>query len=384
MVGPHGPFPRGEHRRVHLVRVEVPPQLAEDVRHFLPGAERFGVLGAEDTLTAVGDAAVLTQGVGGAAGAAEREGDLVAAGECVGVVRAEGVLALRRDGAVNLARLLPAAEPAEAQARVVPGGEVGDHLRRGRGAFRAHGLLTAPRLGARDPLSGKPRSHVGRRAAQDGRAYRLVAGRHAARPGRQPRLTGHRRARLDRGLAYGGCRHRRHVSGGGTAVSDPAGHFAGVPRPLVRLLREQVKDDPVQEAGEPGPVRAGWFGQGVAVPDEDGPGVLQVEGWRSGRDLVEHAAERVQVAAPVDVFAADLLGRHVVRGAHRDAGAGETSREPDVVAEARDAEVADLHRAVGEPHDVRGLQVAVDDALFMRVGERGRDLVGDLDDVRDG
>lgn len=54
------------------------------------------------------------------------------------------------------------------------------------------------------------------------------------------------------------------------------------------------------------------------------------------------------------------------------------------MAEAGDAEVADLHRAVGEPDDVRGLQVPVHDALLVGVGEGGGDLVGDLDDIGDG
>ena len=45
---------------------------------------------------------------------------------------------------------------------------------------------------------------------------------------------------------------------------------------------------------------------------------------------------------------------------------------------ARDAEVHDLDALLGE-HDVRGLQVAVDDAGAMRMFERREDLIDDVD-----
>ncbi len=48
-----------------------------------------------------------------------------------------------------------------------------------------------------------------------------------------------------------------------------------------------------------------------------------------------------------------------------------------------DAEVADLHRAVGEQEDVRRLDVAVDHALLVRVVERVQDLRHDAHDVGD-
>lgn len=54
------------------------------------------------------------------------------------------------------------------------------------------------------------------------------------------------------------------------------------------------------------------------------------------------------------------------------------------MAEPGDPEIADLDRAVGGPDDVRRFQITVHDGLFMGVGQRGRDLFGDLDDVRDG
>ena len=52
--------------------------------------------------------------------------------------------------------------------------------------------------------------------------------------------------------------------------------------------------------GQFGPVRAGRLRRGVAVSDEHRPGVAQVERRDAGGDLVQHAAERVEIAAVVD------------------------------------------------------------------------------------
>lgn len=126
------------------------------------------------------------------------------------------------------------------------------------------------------------------------------------------------------------------------------------------------------------------LGSRVPVTDQDRPRVVEVERRGPGGDLVQHAAEGVEVAAVVDVVAADLLRRHVVRGAHGDAGTGESGGEADVVPESGYAEVADLHRAVAEPHDVRGLQIPVHDALLVGVRQSGGRLLADLHDVGDG
>ncbi|CAM5409857.1 hypothetical protein SANTM175S_09128 [Streptomyces antimycoticus] len=85
----------------------------------------------------------------------------------------------------------------------------------------------------------------------------------------------------------------------------------------------------------------------------------------------------------VDRAARDLLGRHVSAGCPWDAGAGEPGGEADVMAEAGDAEVAELHGAVGEPHDVGRLQIAVDHALVMGVSEGRGDLLRDVQHLGD-
>src|SRR6185436_2901926 len=89
--------------------------------------------------------------------------------------------------------------------------------------------------------------------------------------------------------------------------------------------------------------------------------------------------EREDVGAVVDRGAADLLGRQVGGGAERHAGARQVTRH---VGELGDAEVHDLHRAVGGDPDVGRLDVAVDDAVTMRVLEPAGSLRQDVDALR--
>ena len=53
---------------------------------------------------------------------------------------------------------------------------------------------------------------------------------------------------------------------------------------------------------------------------------------------------------------------------------------PSVLRELRDSEVENLHVAVVADHDVLWLDVSMDDAGFMRNGERARRLRSDLRD----
>jgi len=102
--------------------------------------------------------------------------------------------------------------------------------------------------------------------------------------------------------------------------------------------------------------------------------------------LVEHASERPDVGPLVDRLSARLLGAHV--GGSPDDASGfsrvETERrgveasfvDPGVrIDRLRDAEVEHLHDTGRCDQDVGRLQVAVDDAAFVRRLERARDLL---------
>src|SRR5262249_61076075 len=84
---------------------------------------------------------------------------------------------------------------------------------------------------------------------------------------------------------------------------------------------------------------------------------------------VEHEAERVDVAPWRDLAACELLGRHV----GRRAGAKDLARG------AGQAEIRDPDLAAAVEHDVRGLEIAVDDAPVVRGGKPRADLAGQLD-----
>jgi hypothetical protein len=103
--------------------------------------------------------------------------------------------------------------------------------------------------------------------------------------------------------------------------------------------------------------------------------------WDGAREaLVQHAAERVDVGARVDLLAVDLLRRDVVHGAHEDAGAGQPAHRPGVLGEAEVRQVdvvGAVLRLARHEQDVRRLDVAVDEIAPVRRGQRARDLADD-------
>ena len=92
------------------------------------------------------------------------------------------------------------------------------------------------------------------------------------------------------------------------------------------------------------------------------------EGHAAGEQLVHHDAERVHVAAVIDVaLALALLGAHVRRRADDEAGARLVRRGAAIAGQLGDAEVENLGEvlvvAARDEKNILGLEIAVDDAL---------------------
>ena len=106
--------------------------------------------------------------------------------------------------------------------------------------------------------------------------------------------------------------------------------------------------------------------------DEAGQGV-GFERQLTGEDFIQHQAERVNIALDGDLFTGQLLRRHVGRSAVADFGTFDFSGQPG------ESEIGEEHLAAAIQHDVRGLQVAVEDALLVRGGEPGAEFARDFE-----
>jgi hypothetical protein len=132
---------------------------------------------------------------------------------------------------------------------------------------------------------------------------------------------------------------------------------------VVRLLGERLREHRLQ------PRQRGWL---LLEVREDDRGVgAAAERRPPGQALVQQAAERVEVGAPVQVVTANLLGGDVVDSAERAARSDtgrllrQSSGEP---------EVGQVAVATHVDQNVRRLDVAVHETALVRGVERVRDL----------
>ena len=237
----------------------------------------------------------------------------------------------------------------------------------------ATSVLSERTIGRQTPYgrpSGSPRPQTAtppRRVASAARASSTVV---LPMPG-SPAITTVRAAPLQ---ACVSTRRRRSSSGprptspAGVAVllrraGDQAvqrvGHQRGARGTVGGVMREQLEQQPVELRRH---ARDEARRRGRRAQPQH---VLGVERPHAAQQLVERDAEREQVAARRDGLAERLLGGGVAR---RAGGLGVLALGDG------DAEVAQRRLALGVDPDVVGLDVAVDDAVGVRVGER----VGDL------
>ena len=92
------------------------------------------------------------------------------------------------------------------------------------------------------------------------------------------------------------------------------------------------------------------------------------EGQQARPRVVQHGSQREHIGGRGDVLAAHLLGRHVQHRAHQHAHLCDAH----FVLGARDAEVEQLHSAIGQHHDVAGLEIAVNHAFFVHMCQGAR------------
>ncbi len=152
------------------------------------------------------------------------------------------------------------------------------------------------------------------------------------------------------------------------------GHRVEVGEALLGILVERAQRDRREPVGKPqrlGVERMRRRGHDLRHQARD-RGRLERTPPRD--HLVEDHADGPHVGAVVDLASLQQLGREVARGPEhhsrlREVGVGRLAAGP-----ARDAEVEDLDRPVVREPDVRGLDVAVDDAHAMGEVEPAADV----------
>ena len=200
------------------------------------------------------------------------------------------------------------------------------------------------------------------------------------------RARQHHGARHDlgeiRGVGLGALRRRRRGDGGCDAetafdLPQPLEHLLRVVGAFVRGLLRRPQHEFVELLRHAGIAHAGARHRLGRVLEGDLHGLLALVGLFAHEHLVQHDAERIDVAARIRGAASHELGREIGdRAEELLSGGGVGRRGP------RETEVADLDAPVfGEQH-VLGLHVAVHDSCAVCGRESGEHGVHDRDRLR--
>jgi hypothetical protein len=262
-----------------------------------------------------------------------------------------------------------------------------DHGARDGADVAAAGLAIEGRIDQPQDLVGQRvvlEDGVGQRA--DAFAFRggqLVDGGHRVGQRGEVGLVAHApQQEFERLLLGDGCLSLGTV---GLAFAEPGGEriaqLGGAGIALRRVERAGTQDDAAQLRvdGRPGR-RRGQYDRFGGDPVEQILDRAAVEDAPAGKDFEQHQSGAEHVRLRADTLLGDVFGREVGRRPRQLRGFAAGILRGGVDADG-DAEIGQSRCAVtGIDEDVRGLEVAVDDALGMGLGEH----VGDLAHERDG
>ena len=180
--------------------------------------------------------------------------------------------------------------------------------------------------------------------------------------------------RLRRGFARGDAAlvARREAVPGGRARR--AAQIAGRREPVLRVLGHRAPHDVAEALAGVGQDGEHRRRRRVEVGEHRRRGGLARVRDLAGDGLEEHAAERVDVGAGVDRALLELLGRGVVEGPDHASGLRDLGLRAEVLHQPEVGQRGVHGVADGLQQDVRGLDVAVDDAGLVRGVERLADL----------
>ena len=148
---------------------------------------------------------------------------------------------------------------------------------------------------------------------------------------------------------------------------------------FVEFFLEALENEFGESRRHVGPELPRVGGQFLHVLERNFDGAVPVEGQLAACHFVQDNAHAIDVGLDGDFVAVALLRAHVLWRTHRHARLGEVLLFH--LLDVRDAEIHDVHAVVVRDHDVRGLHVAVDDVLGVRVEQASCNL---LDDDFDG